>query len=262
MIFDTLTPKQLIFLEENYRLASEYSSDVQSFSSEDLFTVSKTEKFLDEIRELLGAPNNRVTASQFSKKYAFLLTAPFFSSLTMFNQLLDVRPDNCRVQPDSEHGMMRPVLYLHDTNTRDIGIHREQELYIGLETIFRDHLTPVWGRLTELTSIPSPILWENTAVYLFWLYETSFLNHPDLVSAERIAEDLDMILEAPAGCFGLNENPLKKFRHAKQTLLKSDPPVRVRKTCCLYYEVNPERIFCKNCPRCLSGYTKDPKPTE
>ncbi|MCF6411137.1 IucA/IucC family C-terminal-domain containing protein [Pseudalkalibacillus salsuginis] len=257
MISDTLTRDQLLFLEENYRLATEFSSDDSSISSEDLLKRTKMEHYIDRLTSILQSPNSLVTASQFSKRYAFLLTAPFFSSVTLFNRILDVRLGNCRIQPDSEYGLMRPALYLHHANTRETSTNREQELYIGLETIFRDHLTLVWERLSTLTSVPVQILWENTSVYFYWLYETSFHSHPGLASAELVSEDYQMILEAPAECFGLKENPLKKFKHTKQTLLKSEPPVRVRKTCCLYYEVNPERLFCKNCPRCLSGYTKD-----
>ncbi len=262
MISDTLTRDQLLFLEENYRLATEFSSDDSSISSEDLLKRAKMEHYIDRLTSILHAPNSLVTASQFSKRYAFLLTAPFFSSVTLFNRILDVSLGNCRIQPDYEYGLMRPALYLHNANTRETSINREQELYIGLETTFRDHLTPVWERLSTLTSVPVQILWENTSVYFYWLYETSFHDHPGLASAERVSEDYQMILEAPTECFGLKENPLKKFKHPKQTLLKSEPPVRVRKTCCLYYEVNQERFFCKNCPRCLSGYTKDLKPTD
>ncbi|WP_408009607.1 IucA/IucC family C-terminal-domain containing protein [Pseudalkalibacillus sp. A8] len=262
MISDTLTHDQLLFLEENYRLATEFSSDDLSISSGDLLKQAKMERYIDRLTSMLNSPNSLVTASQFSKRYAFLLTAPFFSSVTLFSRILDASPGNCRVQPDSQYGLMRPSLYLHNTNTRETSINWKQELYIGLEIIFRDHITPVWDRISTLTSVPSPILWENTAVYFFWLYETNFHDHTELASSERIKEDFQMILEAPAECFGLNENPLKKYKHPRQTLLKSEPPVRVRKTCCLYYEVNPERVFCKNCPRCLSGYTKDSKPTD
>ncbi|MCF6136258.1 IucA/IucC family C-terminal-domain containing protein [Pseudalkalibacillus berkeleyi] len=247
---------QFEFLQEHYRLTKSKPSDASGLSSEDLLHTSEVIKFIDdELIPLLNAPSRLVAASQFSKKYAFLITVPFFSSFTLFDQVLNIDIDQCSVQPDSKKGFKGPRLMLKSERTSPTATDREGAVHNAIEKVFKNHVRLVWERLNEAASVPMPVLWENTAIYIYWLYETSLLKH-DLVAQRKIQEDFDLLLEAPGECFGLNENPLKKFHHEKRELLKSAPLVRVRKTCCLYYEVNEERKFCKTCPRCLSGYTE------
>lgn len=255
MISDVLTPEQTEFLRENYRLAENKSSDVNGLSSEDLLHLCGVEHFINrQLTPLLQAPNGMVTASQFSKRYAFMVIAPFFASMTLFDQVLNMRPANCSLQPDSEKGFMLPRLLLQDETTTDAESDRKEAIHKALKMVFKNHLRKVWETLNKVTCVPMPVLWENTAVYFYYLYETNFYSHELGIDPDKIEKDFELILEAPGECFGESENPLQKFHHDKQVLLKKNPPVRVRKTCCFYYEVNEERNFCKNCPRCLSGY--------
>ncbi|WP_349409677.1 IucA/IucC family C-terminal-domain containing protein [Pseudalkalibacillus sp. SCS-8] len=257
MIYDVQMPNYIDFIQQNYRLAEKGSSDESFLSSEDLLDTYATEKFVNEqLKPLLNAPNGLVTASQFSKRYAFSVITPFFASLTLFDRVLNMNPDNCELHRDPDKGILLPRLSLKDETTDIVGSNREAEIHRALEAVFKGHIKKVWQTLNASASAPLPVLWENTAIYFYWLYETNFYNHELNVADDKIEQDFEIILNAPGECFGENDNPLAKFHHPKQTLLQSNPPVRVRKTCCLYYEVNQERNFCKTCPRCLSGYTE------
>ncbi|MGM7700238.1 IucA/IucC family C-terminal-domain containing protein [Pseudalkalibacillus sp. Hm43] len=259
MISDVLMPNQIQFLQENYRLATLKSSDQTVLPSEDLMHACGVEHFINrQLTPLLNAPNGMVSASQFSKRYAFLVTAPFFASLTLFNQILNVGPKNTSVQPDPEKGFFLPRLALKDEGTTEAGLDRKEAVHRALEMMFKNHLKPVWETLNKVTCVPMPVLWENTATYFYWLYETNFYSHELGLPANKIEEDFQLILDAPGECFGETDNPLKKFHYDKQQLVKNDPPIRVRKTCCFYYEVNEERNFCKTCPKCLTGFTDQP----
>ena len=79
------------------------------------------------------------------------------------------------------------------------------------------------------------ILWDNIAIYLFWLYET-VLPKNRRTQKYRIEpkEDFDyLISEAPETLFG-NEhtNPIKRYYHKKVYIEDLQEEVRVRTTCC------------------------------
>jgi ferric iron reductase protein FhuF len=88
--------------------------------------------------------------------------------------------------------------------------------------------------------VPQAILWENAAVRIAPVYE-------DVLSIETAREDYNYIVSgASAEMFGERRNPLAAF------LEPASPKVaflaeRVRKTCCLYYEMAPE--YCRKCPK-------------
>ncbi len=260
MPYAQLTPEHQSFLAENCRLCLKKPSDGYSIAAEDLLHLHTAEAYIEKIMPLIKAPNQLVTASQFSKRYAFLMVAPFFSSFSLLNRVLDIQPNNCVVEAKQSDGHFLPELSLLSLEAKQVNKDRKIEMESGLEQLFRNHISVIWGNLAKTSNVPFPVLWENTATYIYWLYETTFAKHAEGELKATIAEDFQNILDAPGECFGLKYNPFKKYYFEKQPLIKSDPGIRVRKTCCLYYEISPDRTFCKNCPRCLSGYV--PQPTE
>ncbi|WLD94156.1 IucA/IucC family C-terminal-domain containing protein [Alkalihalobacillus sp. AL-G] len=259
MQYVPLTPKHEAFLAEHCRLSLEKSSGDFSVTSVDLLQEHTVESYITEMTQLIQSPNKLVTASQISKKYAFLMVTPFFASFSLFNLNLNVQSDNCIIVPKKSDGNLLPELSLKSLEAKPFETDRRTEMEAGLEQLFRNHISLVWDNLAKVCNSPLPVLWENTATYIYWLYETALLQHADDPLKEGIKKDFKYILEAPGECFGLNHNPFKKYYFEKQQLLKSDPEIRIRKTCCLYYEISPDRTFCNNCPRCLSGYVPQPK---
>ena len=257
MTSDVRMPNQIDLLQQYYRFVDQESSDGSIFPSEDLLHSDVLKALLDDqLTPMLNAPSRLVSGSQFSKKYAFLMIAPFFASFTLFDQVMNFRSNNCELIPDDERGLLFPRLQLKKNDVVSVArMDRKEAVHQALEVVFNGNLRPVLESINEVASVPMPVLWENTAVYFYWLYETKLHSHDLEIPSSKIQEDFELILEASGEYFGQCENPLKKYYHPKKRLLKTNPPVRVRKTCCLYFEVNPERTFCKTCPRCLSGYT-------
>lgn len=63
------------------------------------------------------------------------------------------------------------------------------------------------------TNISKTILWENVAIYIYWLYEKDLLSHENDEIRKRTKEDFHYLInEAPGNIFrNCNRNPLKKY---------------------------------------------------
>jgi len=67
----------------------------------------------------------------------------------------------------------------------------------------------------------------------------------------RIQADYDYLRTiAPAHLFGESKNPLAKFDSPKIVTRASSEPIRIRKTCCYYYQASDEpNDYCSSCPK-------------
>ena len=94
------------------------------------------------------------------------------------------------------------------------------------------------------------ILWENTAIRVYSLYEKKMGEGKSEQEKLRIQKDFEYLIhEAPASLFGETENPLAKFYGPKTKISFSNEPVRIRKTCCFYYKVSQNEKYCSTCPK-------------
>ncbi|MDA6131078.1 ferric iron reductase, partial [Escherichia coli] len=91
---------------------------------------------------------------------------------------------------------------------------REKWREDALRTLFNGHIFPVLNGIANEANVSKLILWENIAIYLFWLYEKIL---PLETHSERAAEDFEFNLEKASGnLFGCEKtNPLKKFDSTK-----------------------------------------------
>ncbi|MEW9673067.1 (2Fe-2S)-binding protein [Ammoniphilus sp. 3BR4] len=119
-----------------------------------------------------------------------------------------------------------------------------------IRNIFAGNIAKIWRSICKAADIPIAVLWENTAIYVYWLYEKRMGEGASEQQKVRIHEDFQYLLhEAPASLFGDTENPLKKYNSPKCTISTSDQPVRIRKTCCFYYKVSSSENYCSTCPK-------------
>ncbi|HET7627448.1 MAG TPA: IucA/IucC family C-terminal-domain containing protein [Bacillales bacterium] len=246
-----LATKHRCFLEHeekeklicDFRFAPEHAKTM--FAGSDLLSTAKLEKVLTEIGHLLHSPSMLVTASQFSKRYSFAAAAPVLYAMTIFDQGLDVRADNCRLASSVNTEKWLPRLQLDEETSLPLA-GQERSLWRKrvLQGVFKENLTKVNAVLAELTAIPEAILWENTAVYVFWLYEQRMKQADTPQRAEIKADFRYLVQEDDGEAFGLSANPLKGL-YDRETV----DGLRVRQTCCLYYQL-PGAGFCSTCRKC------------
>ncbi|MFC0470376.1 siderophore-iron reductase FhuF [Halalkalibacter kiskunsagensis] len=206
--------------------------------------------YMDRVQQKLNAPNLMVAASMFAKRYSYLIVVPALYSFSALNKRVNVSIDHVSLEPSGSKEYWLPELYLMDqTVVSPSTIKEREELREQVITeLFADHLNVIWEELSKIGKIPKQTLWENTAIYLFWLYETLLDKDFPELTRKRIKDDFHYLLyNADSSLFGnYNRNPITKFFHDKQMMDGS--MVRKRRTCCFSYE-SETRKMCKTCPK-------------
>ncbi|MBM7586166.1 siderophore-iron reductase FhuF [Bacillus pakistanensis] len=253
-----LTSEELKWLE-NLR----FVTDIQKVTSnrmflvKDLIETEKMDSFLSEHYDQMGSHDPIVTGSLFMKRYAFLSVIGLFS-MSMLGKRFDLSPDNVFIIDDEKNGLWMPGFYLKDSSVTKISTDRVQRKeYIS--HLFKDHLNLIMTSVRKVTKLSSLIMWENVAVYIYWLYEI-VKDHPSLVGIDQQAEkDFALLLEETEAClFGeYHKNPLKRYYTEKVHVDGIEEKVRVRKTCCFSYELaEGERLRCNSCPQTCNIRTR------
>ena len=176
---------------------------------------------------------------------------PVLYAMTFYNKGLDADIGNCHVESlFREDGVWLPELRLTDCQVsipaeNDRREWRDQVL----RSLFAGNIAKLWRAFSRANRVSAATLWENTAVNLFWLYEKRIGEAASPVQQLRIQEDYDYLLSAPGDLFGEKTNPLVKFDSAKVQHPEYEQPLRIRKTCCLYYLTEGERSYCSICPK-------------
>jgi siderophore-iron reductase FhuF len=214
-----------------------------TFNVADLLDESFLKDFLKNLSSAIGAPSEKIAASIFIKRYAFLAVMSLYA-MTALNQKLNVSLDNIKMESAEQGkdwlpGISLKVVTVHDWD----GNNRSEWRASVLNDMFANNIFPLISQLEKAVGISKLILWENIAVYLFWLYET------ELKDTDHAADDFRyLISEAEGQLFGrYNINPLQKYFAEKTYLEEWDTEVRVRKTCCFTYQL-PASKRCKTCP--------------
>jgi ferric iron reductase protein FhuF len=251
-ISSMLNPKELDYLEVNFRYAAVHSEDM--IDAVKLLDEKLLLSNLNTLKSQISASSLVTAASQFSKRYAFLLTTVGLYTMTMWNKGLNLSLEHTLLTlPKKDNGDFPKVtvddssLFLADE------AHRKAWRDVLIKTIFSGNLSKVWKSLHAVSKVPMPILWENTAVYIFWLYETKMREEgTNQEVSQRIKEDLHyLVTEAAGELFGEKENPLTKYYTKNCTKFCNEEPMRMRKTCCLYYQLTDKEnaVYCKTCPK-------------
>ncbi|OBR67839.1 hypothetical protein A7K91_08945 [Paenibacillus oryzae] len=245
-----LTPKEWEGLPSRFAMdAKEIEMPLlSSILASELLDKENCVRYLDWLGAHIGAPSRRVAASMLAKRYAYLVIAPVLHAMTGYNKGLGLSLDNCRLITPDYSGILPerskfPELLL-DGQALMMSIPAAGERFPWrddiLKELFAGHIAPLFRVLAEAGGVPKAILWENAAVRIAPVFE-------DVLFIETAREDYNYIVSgASAELFGERRNPLLAFLEPaspKASFLAE----RVRKTCCLYYEMAPE--YCRKCPK-------------
>lgn len=221
-------------------------NNIPIIEAADLVNENKLAAFLETAKEKMNAPDITVAASLFSKRYSYLVLVPALFAMSRYNKFLNIEIYNLEIIDSHADGIWMPNLYFKDQTILKANTEMERLDYLPqyFQKLFSQHLNLVWDALANTGGISKQILWENTAVYIFWLYETVLTE----LSDEKENEDFRFLLFGSDGSLFGNyvNNPLLKFYNNK--IIKDDTEIRTRKTCCLSYKVS-EKQMCKTCPK-------------
>ncbi|WP_053368089.1 IucA/IucC family C-terminal-domain containing protein [Bacillus sp. FJAT-27245] len=213
-------------------------------SAKTLLDPAAMHSLIERLKVTFQTDSDKVAASIFMKRYAFLAVLALYT-MTAWNKKLDIRPENIYFEPPSDEPKWLPKFFLKNTQTEEYAEADRQTLFRkGVSELFAGHINPVIETLAKTTGLSKLILWENTAVYIMWLYESKLENEP------AAAADLDFLLcKAEGSLFGkYNRNPISKFYTEKTYVDELDEMVRIRQTCCFSYLTGEKAARCKTCP--------------
>lgn len=226
----------------DFRLTTEKKASQLSIQVKDLLDENKMREYLDLLGGHMEAANSKAAGSIFMKRYAFLAVI-FLYTMTYKNEKLLISFDNLSIETDEKEDVWLPQFYFShlesETAAQDRAIWRRN----CLETLFKEHLYPIIHCVSRVAKVSKLILWENIAIYIFWLYET-VLQHNEIAE-----EDFYFIVsEAEGSLFGnYHENPLKKYFTEKLYLENAEKEIRRRKSCCYNY-LTKSKQHCTSCP--------------
>ncbi|WP_141501791.1 ferric iron reductase [Paenibacillus luteus] len=233
----------------------EYDSARSDYSlrASDLLDMELCSDYLDSLTALLQSPSRMITASQFFKRYAFVTSVPLLYAMTVYNKGLDLSAENCFLESSPDHSWLEHVSLSDIDAAMPETIERQVWRDQVILNLFAGNIGKLIAVMSSAANVPKPILWENVAVRVFSLYEKRIGVRDELKEQSRGQADFKyLILQAPGVLFGEKKNPLSQFYGKPTCSSVSNSSMRVRKTCCLYYEVSSVEEYCSNCPKLRS----------
>ncbi len=218
----------------------------------DLLDRNACAAYLDDLAPDLRSPSRWITASLFSKRFVFLYAVPVLYAMSNYDKGWEISlRDMMLEQPASGSGKWSPALHAEQWRVTEFAEGRREEWRSELiGTLFAECLAPLWRALSEASNIPMAILWENTAVRLFSLYEKRLAQQGSPQKRERVQEDFAfLVTEAPGSLFGARANPLARFYTPAAASSEEAQPARTRRTCCYNYKAAADGSFCSVCPK-------------
>ncbi|CAH0344693.1 IucA/IucC family C-terminal-domain containing protein [Bacillus sp. CECT 9360] len=232
-----------------FRFACHADSSSFSFPATDLLRTDKLNGILLAIQKRLETPDLKVAASLLMKRYGFYAVINMYT-MSVLNKKIYSPIENITFQDSGKTGWIPNIVYkdFSVVPLKSDRVKRREEVCRGT---FAEHLYPVIESLSVETGLSKLIMWENIAIYLFWLYENLLEQYKDANEAETIQSDFHYLLvQAPGSIFGkLAENPLGYYYTEKIYVPAQDKQVRIRETCCFSYKISTNNNFCGGCPR-------------
>tara|TARA_R110001599_G_scaffold179411_2_gene372032 strand:+ start:26816 stop:27610 length:795 start_codon:yes stop_codon:yes gene_type:complete len=232
-----------------FGLKSYQQNEPLSIDSSKLLDTALCLETLQKIMPELGAENLKVTASLVMKRMAFLTLAPVLYAMSGFDKGLNASLANCVFEYPLENRLWLSKMPLKNASVTSWSDNRNRWREAVLNQVFAGNLTLLVEQFYALTKVSKRILWENIAVRVFSIYEQRILVSVSEEMESKAQEDYAYLLDnSTTELFGLNENPLTVFYRDKQLTTLSENPIRVRRTCCFYYQATEPPVYCGSCP--------------
>ncbi|WP_226037565.1 IucA/IucC family C-terminal-domain containing protein [Aquibacillus saliphilus] len=247
-----LTTNEKNYLTDNFRILDNVSTE-ELVPLEKLVDASFVEQYLIEMKNILNTDYNFVAASQLMKRIGFVMTIPALYTMTIYNKKVNMSLANLSLVTKYKDGIWVPHLFINDLSVEEQSDHdRLIWRQRTVEELFKN-LSQLITCLSAVSKVPRPILWENVAIYVYWLYETKI--NEETENQSNLESDFHyLIQDAPGHLFDESRNPLQMFYRPK----KEDEEIRVRRTCCFYYALHVDGTCCSTCPKSKQELKKSP----
>jgi ferric iron reductase protein FhuF len=172
------------------------------------------------------------------------LSVIYLHTMTTCNKRLNISFENVSLETKDGDELWLPFFYFHHLDVQNLEGNREDWRASSIESLFKEHLSPILNILSNVAKVSKLVLWENIAVYIFWLYETVLLEEEISRNVvKRAEEDFHFILSPTSSkLFGeYSENPLARY-YKKELGIRS----RKRITCCYSHLTNSSK-YCTTC---------------
>lgn len=245
------TEPQWALLTEGLRLRSYAERDsLHSLPASALLDEGTCSTLLDALGPVIGSPTRRITASLLGKRLSFLMTGACLYAMSAYDRGLALTLRNTVVEYGHREGAWVSCLPLNDLAASQPEPHQRDAWRAAVVTdLFAGLIQPLWHTLYRVTGVPRRILWENTAVRVYSLYERRLAKEQAPEVRARCEADWHwLVTEAPGEVFGLDYNPLQHFCRPPTALPGTDRCVRFRRTCCFYYQASTPVEYCSTCP--------------
>ncbi|MCF5709959.1 siderophore-iron reductase, Fe-S cluster protein [Pseudomonas syringae] len=223
--------------------------DSRSLPARALLDEEVCRQMLAALGPVIGSPTLAITASLLAKRFSFLSTGACLYAMSVYDKGLILSLDNSVVEYAHDNGVWTSAMPM--TAITPIGCEEgARDLWRAsiVRALFADLLKPLWETFNRVSGISRRILWENTAVRVYSLYEKRMAKVDDPAIQARYEADFDWLLNhADPSLFGLDYNPLKHFRRPPTTL-PTGQSIRFRRTCCFYYDASNPVEYCSTCP--------------
>ncbi|MND49143.1 Ferric iron reductase FhuF-like transporter [compost metagenome] len=250
------TASQWTVLSGGLRLKDGDERDpLRSLMARDLLQVDVCEQLLDTLGPVIGSPTRAITASLLGKRLSFLATGACLYALSAYDKGLLLTLDNTLIEYGHDEGQWTSSMPLHHGLPLTYGANEREAWREALvRGLFAGLLQPLWHTFNRVTGVSRRILWENTAVRVYSLYEKRMAKIDDPSVRERCEADFNWLLtHAEPALFGLDYNPLSHFRRPPTRVDDGQRSIRFRRTCCFYYLATDPAEYCSTCPLLRPG---------
>ncbi|KPG98439.1 siderophore-iron reductase, Fe-S cluster protein [Pseudomonas sp. RIT-PI-q] len=234
---------------------SEERDPLRSLLARDLLQDDVCEQLLDALGPVIGSPTRAITASLLGKRLSFLATGACLYAMSVYDKGLLLTLDNSIVEYGHDDGLWTSSMPLRHGQPLTYGANEREAWREALvQALFAGLLKPLWQTFNRVTGVSRRILWENTAVRVYSLYEKRMAKIDDPLIRERCEADFQWLLtQAEPALFGLDYNPLSHFRRPPTLVDEGQRSIRFRRTCCFYYLATEPAEYCSTCPLLRPG---------
>jgi len=251
-----LTEQEIKELQK-YRFSIERTPDTRfAVRVDQLLDEDELKNYLDLLQYKINAPQPAVAASILMKRFSFLAVMALYA-MSVWDKRLNLQPENIWFVSDYQSEYWLPKFRFesleYDLPDTDRIIWRTGTISI----LFSKHISPLIDMLHKCTKLSKLTLWENVAIYVFWLYETVMKDAAYHEFRNKLFKDFQFVThDAPGELFGdYTDNPLRRFHSNKIYLTENEKHIRVRTTCCLYYKMEKDGTRCDSCPLKCNKFT-------
>ncbi|WP_188208087.1 hypothetical protein [Alkalibacillus aidingensis] len=121
----------------------------------------------------IDAPNEKVLASMWMRRFAFLTVAQLFM-FSKYRLVWTGDVSNVNLLDRKRNDQWLPDIVLNDGEWKS-----SDQSEICLNQILKQSGAKMIDQLHERTRVSKRILWENIWSYVIWMYSTKLMNHPD-----------------------------------------------------------------------------------